>query len=119
MNKDFENQTDFEDATVDEQPDEFYDGLDDEILDDHRAHPKKRKWLFCFHCNRPESHALYRQNRWYYSFLIGLTFGLVRLIGPFQCQCCGATRLMSSNFTSLSYWFRKFRDRKKAAAGRR
>ena len=61
---------------------------------DQRPASRKRVGIFCFNCNRREGHFLHRENRWYYSYLIGLTFGLIKIIGPLQCQCCGARRLM-------------------------
>ncbi len=67
--------------------DEFDDVND---RSNQRSASRKRIGLFCFNCNRLEGHFLHRQNRWYYSYLIGLTFGLIKIIGPYQCQCCGA-----------------------------
>ncbi len=49
--------------------------------------------LFCFHCHRPENHFLEKRYDWYYSLLIGFTFGLILLVGPFRCRCCGSQRL--------------------------
>ncbi|MDB4371011.1 hypothetical protein N9Z44_02810, partial [Mariniblastus sp.] len=51
---------------------------------------RPRKRLHCFNCNRSEGHFLAHKNRWFYSYLLGLTFGLISFIGPFRCQCCGA-----------------------------
>ncbi len=49
--------------------------------------------LFCFHCHRPENHFLEKRFEWYYSLLIGFTFGLILFVGPFRCRCCGEQRL--------------------------
>jgi hypothetical protein len=54
--------------------------------------------LFCLHCNRTETHVTKYRNRWYYSFVVGMTFGLIYLVGPFRCRCCGHSRLMVSDF---------------------
>lgn len=79
-----------------------------------RAKPKTssrvRRRLHCFQCNRIEGHFLGAQSRWFYSFLLGLTFGLVKLFGPYQCQCCGGKRLMFSNSLNPRYLYRSFRN---------
>ena len=86
---------------------DFVDGFEQEFADDSgKRRSRKRRKLFCFHCNRPEGHFLSAQYRWYYSFAVGMTFGLVKIIGPYQCQCCGAKRLMFANWLNLRYWFR-------------
>ena len=84
---------------------EFADGFEQEFADDSgRRKSRKRRKMFCFHCNRPEGHFLSAQHRWYYSFATGMTFGLIKIIGPYQCQCCGAKRLMCANRLNLRYW---------------
>ena len=75
--------------------------------------PRKRIGIFCFNCNRREGHFLYRQNSWYYSYLIGLTFGLIKIIGPYQCQCCGARRFMCADWLHSRYLRKKQDDRKR------
>jgi len=91
---------------------EFFDAEEDDEFG-YRTHPSRNRiGIFCFNCNRREGQFLYRQNRWYYSFLIGMTFGLIKIIGPFQCQCCGARRFMCSDWISLRYLLKLHRDRK-------
>jgi hypothetical protein len=64
-------------------------------IDSAEAKRSRRKLrLFCFHCNRPEGHSIPYLGAWFYSYFIGLTFGLIHFIGPFRCQCCGKQRLM-------------------------
>lgn len=96
---------------ADRAADEVNSNVDDELeeelehqLGKHRS--RKRKKLHCFHCHRYEGHFLSSENRWYYSFLLGLTFGLVRIVGPFQCQCCGQRRLMTADRLNIRYLFR-------------
>lgn len=60
--------------------------------------------LRCFHCNRPEKHFLAYRRRWYYSYLTGLTLGLITLIGPFKCRCCGANRLSRIEWLHPKIW---------------
>ncbi len=57
----------------------------------------KKRELFCFHCNRLETHAPAARYGWIYSFLVGLTIGLIKLIGPFYCRCCGHRRYLNSD----------------------
>ena len=55
---------------------------------------RKKPRMYCFHCNRQESHSNPYIGAWFYSYAIGLTFGLLHLFGPFRCTCCGRQRLM-------------------------
>lgn len=75
---------------------------------------RRRRRLHCFECNRSEGHFLASQHRWFYSYLLGLTFGSINIAGPYQCQCCGAKRLMAFNLLNPRYWFRSARRRKLA-----
>lgn len=106
------------------QDDEQYDDEDDDFEDDVVHSPRvkrsrRRKGLFCFNCNRKEGHFLAKQHRWYYSYLVGLTFGLIKFVGPFQCQCCGSNRLMNTNSTNLRFWWRNFSNDVKSSSSRR
>lgn len=69
----------------------------------------KRRKLICFACNRMEGHFLVAGRRWFFSFLLGLSFGLVLVFGPYRCQCCGTDRWMAFDSLNLRYWFRQFR----------
>ena len=91
---------------------EFIDPAEDDDVGYRTHSSRKRIGIFCFNCNRREGQFLYLQNLWYYSFLIGMTFGLIKIIGPFQCQCCGARRFMCSDWISLRYLLKLHRDRK-------
>lgn len=73
---------------------------------------RSRRRLRCFECNRTEGHFLVPQGRWFYSYLLGLTFGAVTVLGPYQCQCCGAKRLMSINRLNPRYWYQTLRKPK-------
>ena len=59
----------------------------------------KKKRLYCFHCNRQENHSNPFIGAWFYSYLIGLSFGLLHFFGPFRCTCCGRNRLMFKDWT--------------------
>jgi hypothetical protein len=61
---------------------------------DHDLNKTQHRTLFCFHCNRLETHSPATHFSWRYSFLIGLTLGLVKFIGPYYCRCCGQRRLL-------------------------
>ena len=92
--------------------DGFVDPIEEELPEFGARPSRKRVGIFCFNCNRPDGHFLPRQHRWYYSYLVGLTFGLVKIVGPYQCQCCGARRFMCSDWISLRYLLRRLRDRR-------
>ena len=71
---------------------------------------KKRIEMMCFSCNRTDGHSLVVRRRWFFSYLLGLTFGLSLLFGPYFCQCCGSTRWMCHNMLNPRYWYRKMRS---------
>ena len=81
---DFED-NDWEDDELEE------DDQEDEGLDTPRR-SKKRKRVFCSHCNRMEAHKRDRRKSTLRSFITGLTFGLNLLFGRIQCVCCGNYR---------------------------
>jgi len=72
-----------------------------------KKNKKKRFKMMCFSCNRPEFHSLKARRRWLYSYVLGLTFGISYVVGPFSCSCCGSSRLMRRNWLSPRYWLRK------------
>lgn len=77
-----------------------------------KASVRKRRSLMCFNCNRSEGHFLYSGQRWFFSFLLGMTFGGILLIGPYKCQCCGSNRLMAFDLLNPRCWMHGRRDRK-------
>ncbi|MEL7498161.1 MAG: hypothetical protein AAFN77_11155 [Planctomycetota bacterium] len=72
---------------------------------------RKRKRMFCFECNRQEGHFISEGNRFVFSFLVGLTFGLIYVIGPYNCQCCGAQRLWRFDSFNPAFWWLNMRGR--------
>ncbi len=65
---------------------------------------KSRK-LYCFSCHRLENHYNALKGKSYHYLLVGITFGLVSLFGPYRCRCCGHRRLCRSNFLNLRYHY--------------
>ncbi len=99
---------------------ESTDGDEEDFLDEpSRTRSRKRRKLFCFNCNRPEGHFYFYQDRWYYSFLVGLTFGLIKILGPFQCQCCGSKRWMIANWLNPGFLEVQSRLNKKSSSSKR
>lgn len=97
----------FDELLTDDSASDLDEDFEDELASEIGArHARKRKGMHCFHCHRHEGHFLASASRWYYSYLVGLTFGLIRLVGPFQCQCCGAKRLMFADWANLRYLMR-------------
>jgi len=74
---------------------------------------RKRLGLHCFNCNRYEGHYLLAYRRLWYSFIIGMTFGLAIIFGPYRCQCCGSSRLMMSNLLHPKYYVAVSKTRSK------
>lgn len=80
---------------------------------------RKRIGLRCFNCNRMEGHFLLFYRRMWYSYLIGLTFGLAVIVGPYRCQCCGASRFMMSNLLHPRYYLAVLSTQSKSKSKRR
>ena len=78
-------------ASID-QHDEF-DTFD---FADSFEHIREDRVLFCLNCNRLENHTVPNRFKWYYSLLVGFTFGAILLVGPFHCRCCGNRRFFIS-----------------------
>ena len=109
----YDDEYDDDEYDDDEYDDDEYDDdeYDDDEYDDDEVRPKKKKKrrvkMHCFHCNRPEGFFTANKGRWFYSYFLGLTFGLGSYIGPFKCQCCGHKRLMKWDFIHPRIWFKK------------
>lgn len=78
---------------------------------------KFRKRMFCFECNREENHNVTGYGRVSFSFLVGFTFGLVYLIGPYRCQCCGSRRLGRFDILNTRYWYRSIQQSSTPSSG--
>lgn len=102
---------------------EVRDFEDEDTFDDVPiAKPKsqrKRLGLRCFNCNRLEGHYLSYYRRVWYSFLVGMTFGLAIIFGPYKCQCCGSQRLMISNLLHPKYYAAISKTRSKSGSKKR
>lgn len=83
-----------------------------------RKRSKKRK-IYCFNCNRQEFHIMAYKGTLLHSFLVGMSFGLARIFGPYRCTCCGKKRAMFADFCSLSYHWRIASERRLSKTGRR
>ena len=68
---------------------------------------KRSRVLHCFNCNRSESFFIWSKYRWYHPYLVGFTFGLVFLIGPYRCRCCGHSRMFIWNWMHPYRWLKK------------
>ena len=96
--------------------------LDEEYYEEEsgtaRKRSKKRK-IYCFNCNRQEFHIMAYKGTVLHSFLVGMSFGLARIFGPYRCTCCGKKRAMFADFCSLSYHWRMASERRLSKTGRR
>ena len=106
------------DESFDEfEDDDGYDELEAEF-EESEAHERWQSRsgklrLFCFNCNRMESHYNSMKHRWYFWVLSGMTLGIIGLYGPFRCRCCGNKRLLKSDRYHPKYIYRG-RQAKKA-----
>lgn len=88
------------------------------LLTNPRRRSKKQK-IFCFNCNRQEFHIMAFKGTWLHSFLLGMSFGLIRFVGPYRCTCCGKKRAMYADFCSVSYHLRMWNQRRLSSTTRR
>lgn len=117
-----------DDEGWDEDEDEYGDEYEGEYEESEVGAPtrsgsksaRKRLGLHCFNCNRYEGHYLSFYRRAWYSFIIGMSFGLAIIIGPYRCQCCGSSRLMMSNLLHPKYYIAvsRTRSRKRSRSSR-
>lgn len=108
-----------EESYLDPSRHDLSGNIRDSSGDDDRR--RKRRELFCFHCHRMETHLLAPRFGVIYSFLIGLTLGLVKLIGPYYCRCCSHGRFLGWDQVHPKYWLhqRRLRKHSKARKSRR
>jgi hypothetical protein len=87
------------------------DALDYDDAGPLRAGDRKKRHvrIFCFSCNRYEGHSVASRSRFFYSFLIGLTFGLYYYLGRYMCHCCGSVRLGRFDWVNPRFWMRSLR----------
>ena len=99
------------------------DGFEDPTVSDANeleSRGRRRKpRLYCFHCNRPETHSNPYMGAWFYSYFIGLTFGLLHLFGPFRCTCCGRQRLIFKDWAHPKFHAIMARNRAASPSRRR
>ncbi len=94
LDNEYENSPELEQYPVEDVPELVFQGtMEQEIGHGSR----KRHQLYCFHCNRFESHYHSLQKKWYFSYLVGFTFGMTSIVGPYRCVCCGHSRLSRLN----------------------
>ena len=65
--------------------------------------------LYCFACHRLEYHYNALKGTYYHHLLVGLTFGLAWLFGPYRCRCCGYRRLARFNILNLKYHYHRWK----------
>ncbi len=103
-------------------PGDFVDPQDSgefEELGSRKSKSRSKTRMYCFHCNRPEGHSNPYVGTWFYSYFIGLSFGLLHFFGPFRCQCCGRQRLMFRDWAHPKFHVVSARKRAAAPSSRR
>jgi len=108
-----EDDHDFEDDDFDD------DDTFEDVPSSRSKSQRKRLGLRCFNCNRLEGHYLSYYRRVWYSFLVGMSFGIAVILGPYKCQCCGSQRLMISNLLHPKYYAAISRTRGKSSSKRK
>lgn len=88
---------------VEEQQDYAQFGISDSAISSTAVSTGKNRKLYCFSCHRQESHFFAFKGRSHYYLMVGLTFGLIVLFGPYRCRCCGHKRLCRHNVLNIRY----------------
>ena len=65
--------------------------------------------LLCFTCSQTQEHFNVAKSTGYYPFFIGISLGLVALVGPFRCSICSKRRFSRLNFLHPKYYFKSLR----------
>ena len=65
--------------------------------------------LYCFACHRMEYHYNALKGKAYHYLLVGATFGLAWLFGPFRCRCCGHRRMARFNFLNPRFHYHRWK----------
>ncbi len=65
--------------------------------------------LYCFRCHRDDRHFHGLRGTWYFNIVLGFSLGLILLLGPFRCRCCGGWRMMSHDMLSPRFWMESLR----------
>lgn len=63
--------------------------------------------IYCFACHRMEYHYSALKGKAYHHLLIGLTFGLALVFGPYRCRCCGYRRYVRYDFLNPRFHYHK------------
>ena len=89
--------------SVEDQQDFAQFGISHSAISSAPVSDGKNRKLYCFSCHRQESHFFALKGRSHYYLMVGLTFGLIVIFGPYRCRCCGHKRLCRHNFLNLRY----------------
>lgn len=84
--------------------------------------PKTRssgRTIYCFSCNRQESHFVSAYSRFILVLAIVLSLGLYVFFGQYRCHCCSSSRLFRYDFLNPKYWYRKSQLRRDGVKKRR
>lgn len=113
LNSDSETRQEIDDQDAQANGDLPSAGDSSEASSNGRQSERKKRHvrLFCFSCNRYEGHSIGSKHRFFYSFLLGLTFGLYFYLGRYLCHCCGNVRLGRYDWINPRFWFRAIRER--------
>lgn len=91
------------DQTIDDA-DEYSRGISDQLRSDTES---KYLRIYCFSCHRREYHYNAMKGRSFHYLLVGFTFGLIILFGPYRCRCCGHRRMCRYDFLNPIYYFHR------------
>lgn len=86
---------------------------------DSNSETRRQRTIYCFSCNRQESHFVSAYSRFILILAVMLSLGLYVFFGQYRCHCCSSSRLMRYDFLNPKYWYRKFQLRRDGVKKRR
>ena len=89
--------------------DEYQRGISDGFNESAALSTTKSKRLYCFACHRMEYHYNALKGAYYHHLLIGITFGLALIFGPYRCRCCGYRRMVRYNFLNPRFHYHRWK----------
>ena len=103
-------------SETDEGPLDFQRGISDGFQGTGDVVESKKK-LYCFSCHRMEYHYNALKGTAYHHLLVGFTFGLALIFGPYRCRCCGYRRLCRFDFLNPKFHYHRWKYSGKSGSG--
>lgn len=112
-----ENNVELEDEVIEAA--EYQRGISDDFLSVGTSSGASKLRIYCFACHRMEYHYSTLKGKSYHYLLVGLTFGLALIFGPYRCRCCGHRRFVRYNSLNPRFWLHRWKYSGKSTSSKR